>query len=82
MTPEFSSSLQDAVGMENEETKLTCCVTGYPAPDIQWLCDGTPLKPSDNVKITFDGTEATLSIVKTRKADAGTYSCKVVDNLL
>ena len=70
-------ALEPTVGMEKEKTKLTCRVAGYPPPEVQWLHNDKELVAGDNHNIKFDGTECTLSIIKTRKKDAGKYTCRV-----
>lgn len=75
--PEFTSVLDDVVGVDRTETKLTCRLAGYPTPEIKWMCNGVKVFMDDNYMAKFDGTEATLIIHNTQMEDAGRYTCQV-----
>ena len=77
--PEFISVLDDTVGIEKAETKLSCRVAGYPPPEIKWLCNSAKIYMDENYSSKFDGTEATLSIRSTQMEDAGRYTCQVTN---
>jgi Immunoglobulin I-set domain len=46
---------------------------GIPKPEAEWLCNGTPVKASDRIKITNDGEKYRLDIVDVKMCDAGEW---------
>lgn len=57
--------------------RLTCQVTGYPDPHIEWFKDGAVLNATD--RLTFscdDATFHTLEIDKSTLEDSGVYTVK------
>lgn len=51
-------------------------VIGNPVPEVYWLRDNKPLKPSDRVKISYDGENIELTIKKADSdTDTGDYKC-------
>lgn len=53
--PRFMEGLRDQVVEEGEGVRLKCRVEGAPEPAILWLKDGTKLRSSNNVKLSFEG---------------------------
>ena len=75
--PEFLSGLEDMMGIEGMETRLSCRLLGYPKPEITWLRDGRPIKADEDYYMTFDGTDSSLYIRDTHPVHADTYTCQV-----
>ena len=62
---------------EGSDVTLTCEATGSPAPAVTWLKDGEPLARQSN---QVPGGPW-LSLVAVGPADAGVYSCLVVNEV-
>lgn len=61
---------------QNATIKLKAKVTGNPVPEILWLHNNKPLKPSDRVKLSYDGENIELVIQKAdSEVDSGNYKC-------
>ncbi|XP_063265782.1 hemicentin-2 isoform X3 [Prinia subflava] len=72
---ESPESSEEQVVAEGSDVTFTCEATGSPAPSVTWLKDGEPLgQQSDRVP---SGQQ--LSLVAVGPADAGIYSCLVVN---
>ncbi|XP_059193550.1 hemicentin-1 [Centropristis striata] len=61
-----------------EELTLECRVTGIPTPRLSWLKDGVTVEGSDvhHIAVTPDGS--TLTLLRLRPEDSGTYTCLAV----
>uniref|UniRef100_A0A0N4ZRH8 protein-tyrosine-phosphatase n=1 Tax=Parastrongyloides trichosuri TaxID=131310 RepID=A0A0N4ZRH8_PARTI len=55
-------------------TTLTCNISGFPIPDIEWILDGKPLPLHSGYEIINDGK--TLYIPETEIIHRGRYTCK------
>uniref|UniRef100_A0A8C5UA99 Ig-like domain-containing protein n=1 Tax=Malurus cyaneus samueli TaxID=2593467 RepID=A0A8C5UA99_9PASS len=72
---ESPESSEEQMVAEGSDVTFTCEATGSPAPAVTWLKDGEPLgRHSDRVP---GGPQ--LSLVAVGPADAGIYSCLVVN---
>eukprot|EP00057_Strongylocentrotus_purpuratus_P011422 XP_011665896.1 PREDICTED: LOW QUALITY PROTEIN: leucine-rich repeat and immunoglobulin-like domain-containing nogo receptor-interacting protein 3 [Strongylocentrotus purpuratus] len=61
---------------EGENFVIECSITADPSPDLHWLTpDHTELFPNTNQIPFIVDSESTLTIIRIRKEDAGTYSC-------
>ena len=61
---------------EHDTIKLLARVVGNPVPEVYWLRDNKPLKPSERVKISYDGENIELTIKKAdADTDTGDYKC-------
>ncbi|KAL0979469.1 hypothetical protein UPYG_G00185480 [Umbra pygmaea] len=69
------SELSATVG---EELTLECRVTGTPAPHISWMKNGATLEDSDNQRIDVATDGSTLTLLRLRFEDSGTYTCLAV----
>lgn len=57
-------------------------MAGYPPPEIKWLKDGVPIRPSSNIHLEQhpDGTVA-LIVDCVRPENAGNYTLQAVNRL-
>lgn len=60
--PKFVNSLRDQDCKEGEVCSFECEVEGWPEPELLWLVDDQPLRPSHDFKLQYDGQKATLEI--------------------
>lgn len=59
------------------KAKFTACVTGFPAPDIEWFKNGNKLFSGDRFKVEAEKNGLLRLIIHdVRDTDAGSYSCK------
>ncbi|VDN60788.1 unnamed protein product [Dracunculus medinensis] len=59
---------------------VQCSVLAYPTPSVQWLRNGTVLKPQhDRYAMLFDGETSTLIFHKLTAADSGKYCCTMTN---
>ncbi|WKY14387.1 hypothetical protein Q1695_000159 [Nippostrongylus brasiliensis] len=62
---------------EGEDLRLSCVVVlGTPRPEIQWLRDGVPIKPSSSLIVEGDGTS--LLIRNGSPENEGQYTCVAI----
>jgi hypothetical protein len=52
-------------------------VDGWPEPELVWLVDDQPLRPSHDFRIQYDGQKAKLEIRDAQPDDTGTYAVKI-----
>ncbi|KJH48745.1 immunoglobulin I-set domain protein [Dictyocaulus viviparus] len=71
--PKFKEILTDIQVVDGSRARLKCKAEGHPAPTIRWLRGGRPIEDMSNIILSPRGE--TLMILKTRRADAGSYSC-------
>jgi hypothetical protein len=78
--PFFTKSLLDQWISEGDTLTFHCAVSGDPAPEIKWLKNGMPIKPSDRIIIenTPDG-ECKLTIKDATTNDEGLYRVEAVN---
>ena len=74
ITQNLPSSINVVTG---QPLKLDAKVEGSPSPDVEWLKDGIPIKPSENIIIEKkpDGT-VSLEIKQAQPGDSGKYELK------
>lgn len=48
-----------------------------PPPTKEWLLEGNPVLPAENIKLTNEDYNTKLKIVNAQRADSGTYTLKV-----
>lgn len=61
--PKFVNSLKDQECKEGEVCNFECEVEGWPEPELVWLVDDQPLRPSHDFKLQYDGQKAKLQIM-------------------
>ncbi|KAK6047730.1 immunoglobulin I-set domain protein [Cooperia oncophora] len=60
-----------------EPLSIECSLSGYPAPAIRWLRNGSPLLPqTERYVMSYDGECATLKFAFVSVADEGVYTCE------
>ncbi|KAK2839511.1 hypothetical protein Q5P01_013251 [Channa striata] len=67
--------------VEKEQLVLSCEVSRTDGV-VQWYKDGTEIQPSNSVYMQAEGTKRNLTIHSAQLSDAGTYTCRVGDNIL
>lgn len=74
--PLFTERFEEVKVPEKGTLRLVAKVIGKPVPEITWLRNNRPLKPSSNLTLSFDGTTSTLEILDVdSEVDAGNYKC-------
>ncbi|XP_036835616.1 hemicentin-1 [Oncorhynchus mykiss] len=69
------SDLSAPVG---DELTLECKVKGTPTPRLSWLKNGVTLEGSDTQEIDISPDGSTLTLLRLRPEDSGTYTCLAV----
>ncbi|XP_042361002.1 myosin light chain kinase, smooth muscle isoform X2 [Plectropomus leopardus] len=79
--PQFTQSLEDLTVARGSTARLSCHLTGYPDPEVVWLCGKEPLVESPTVQIEYeeDG-HCTLVLVKVDPQDTNTYTCRATND--
>ncbi|KAG8517174.1 Hemicentin-1 [Galemys pyrenaicus] len=57
----------------NNFISLTCEVSGFPPPDLNWLKNGQSIKPNTHALIVPGGRS--LQIIRAKVSDGGEYTC-------
>lgn len=74
--PFFVERFEPKTVPQNSKIVLPAKVSGNPVPEITWLRNNEPLKPSDRVKQIYDGENIELTIEKANpEEDSGDYKC-------
>lgn len=74
--PFFIERFEEQTVPQKGEIVLPAKVSGIPTPEITWLHNNAPLKPSDRCEQTFDGTNVKLRIKNAdADTDSGDYKC-------
>ncbi|XP_043471830.1 obscurin isoform X6 [Leptopilina heterotoma] len=80
--PSFSKNLEDAKALVGQPLKLEARVDAFPNPQLQWLKDGFPIRPSKEINFVNEPNGLIgLTIDKLRPEDAGVYSLVVSNDL-
>uniref|UniRef100_A0A0R3RIW1 Muscle M-line assembly protein unc-89 n=1 Tax=Elaeophora elaphi TaxID=1147741 RepID=A0A0R3RIW1_9BILA len=75
--PAFVTTLQDQEVKEGEMVSFECEVEGWPEPELVWLVDEQPLRPSHDFKLEYDGQNAKLEIRDAQPDDTGVYTVRI-----
>ncbi|XP_061761324.1 myosin light chain kinase, smooth muscle isoform X2 [Nerophis ophidion] len=78
--PNFTETLQDQAVSVGSSAHLSCHVTGYPDPDVVWLCGGEPVEESPSARIEYeeDG-RCTLILAEVGPGDSNIYACRAAN---
>ncbi|XP_060883383.1 myosin light chain kinase, smooth muscle isoform X2 [Labrus mixtus] len=79
--PNFTQSPKDQAVAQGSCARLSCHLTGYPDPEVVWLCGEEPLEESSTVQIDYmeDG-QCTLILAKVGLEDASVYTCRATND--
>ncbi|XP_068193291.1 myosin light chain kinase, smooth muscle isoform X2 [Antennarius striatus] len=79
--PHFTQSLKDLTVPQGSSAHLSCHLTGYPDPEVVWLCGQEPVVESPTVQIEYeeDG-RCTLVICKVCPDDTNVYTCRATND--
>uniref|UniRef100_A0A3Q3EBE3 Myosin, light chain kinase 5 n=1 Tax=Labrus bergylta TaxID=56723 RepID=A0A3Q3EBE3_9LABR len=79
--PNFTQSPKDQAVAQGSCARLSCHLTGYPDPEVVWLCGEEPLEESSTVQIDYkeDG-QCTLVLAKVGLEDANVYTCRATND--
>ncbi|KAK0423255.1 hypothetical protein QR680_008049 [Steinernema hermaphroditum] len=77
--PAFVTKLTDQEVKEGETVNFECEVEGWPEPELLWLVDDQPLRPSHDFRLEYDGQSAKLEIRDAQPEDTGTYAVKITN---
>uniref|UniRef100_A0A3Q4BXW8 Uncharacterized protein n=1 Tax=Mola mola TaxID=94237 RepID=A0A3Q4BXW8_MOLML len=79
--PRFTRSLEDLTVSPGSSARLSCHLTGYPDPEVVWLCGKEPVMESRTVHIEYeeDG-RCTLVIAKVGPDDSNVYTCRATND--
>lgn len=79
--PHFTQHLEDQTVEQGSNAHLSCHLTGYPDPEVVWLCGEEPVEESPTVQIEYeeDG-HCALVIFKVSPEDASVYTCKATND--
>ncbi|XP_070704824.1 myosin light chain kinase, smooth muscle [Pempheris klunzingeri] len=79
--PQFSQILEDQTAAQGSSARLSCHLTGYPDPEVVWLCGEEPVMESPSVHIEYeeDG-RCTLVLAKVGPGDANVYTCRAAND--
>lgn len=79
--PYFTEKLQDQTVPAGSKARLSCQITGYPDPEVVWLCGDEPVAESLTVEIEYeeDG-RCTLVLSNVTLGHANVYTCKATND--
>ncbi|MEE6496324.1 hypothetical protein FKM82_002300 [Ascaphus truei] len=76
--PSISGASDTVTVIVNNLVRLECEATGFPAPSLTWLKDGSPVSSlSDGIQILSGGR--VLALTNAQIGDAGKYTCVAVN---
>ncbi|XP_034046286.1 myosin light chain kinase, smooth muscle [Thalassophryne amazonica] len=79
--PRFTQSLEDMKVAQGSSVRLSCHLTGYPDPEVVWLCGEEPVEESPTVQIEYDEDGCcSLILAKVGSSDANVYTCKATND--
>ncbi|XP_063079862.1 myosin light chain kinase, smooth muscle [Engraulis encrasicolus] len=80
--PQFSEAPSDLTVKTGTTAVITCKITGYPDPEVEWLKGDEELEDeASGVTIVYeeDGT-CSLTLETVRARDSGVYTCRAVND--
>ncbi|XP_039260669.2 myomesin-1-like isoform X1 [Styela clava] len=79
--PRFVVPLYGKTVQEREAMIITCEVDGSPDPEVFWTLNGRTIEEtSSHIQSSFDGKQATLTILKVHTDDEGEYCCRAFNS--
>uniref|UniRef100_A0A8C0L4Z7 Myosin-binding protein C, fast-type n=1 Tax=Canis lupus dingo TaxID=286419 RepID=A0A8C0L4Z7_CANLU len=79
--PKFLTPLPDRVVVAGYAAALNCAVRGYPKPKVVWMKNQMEIREDPKFLMTNYQGVLTLNIRRPSPFDAGTYSCRAVNEL-
>uniref|UniRef100_A0A8C7BHB7 Myosin-binding protein C, fast-type n=1 Tax=Neovison vison TaxID=452646 RepID=A0A8C7BHB7_NEOVI len=79
--PKFLTPLPDRVVVAGYAAALNCAVRGHPKPKVVWMKNQMEIREDPKFLITNYQGILTLNIRRPSPFDAGTYSCRAVNEL-
>uniref|UniRef100_A0A8C4LLC7 Myosin binding protein C, fast type n=1 Tax=Equus asinus asinus TaxID=83772 RepID=A0A8C4LLC7_EQUAS len=81
MAPKFLTPLPDRVVVAGYAAALNCAVRGHPKPKVVWMKNNMEIREDPKFLMTNYQGVLTLNIRRPSPFDAGTYSCRAVNEL-
>ncbi|XP_032120418.1 myosin-binding protein C, fast-type-like [Sapajus apella] len=81
MPPKFLTPLIDRVIVAGYSAALNCAVRGHPKPKVVWMKNKMEIREDPKFLMTNYQGVLTLNIRRPSPFDAGTYSCRAVNEL-
>ncbi|XP_015241425.1 PREDICTED: myosin light chain kinase, smooth muscle-like [Cyprinodon variegatus] len=79
--PQFTKSLEDQKVAQGSCARLSCHLSGYPDPEVVWLCGDEPVEESSTVQIEYeDDGRCTLILSKVAPEDGNVYTCRATND--
>uniref|UniRef100_A0A3B5PXX0 Myosin, light chain kinase 5 n=2 Tax=Xiphophorus maculatus TaxID=8083 RepID=A0A3B5PXX0_XIPMA len=79
--PQFTKKLEDQKVARGSCARLSCHLSGYPDPEVVWLCGDEPVEESSTVQIEYDDDGCcTLILSKVEAEDANVYTCRATND--
>ncbi|XP_053546731.1 myosin-binding protein C, fast-type isoform X2 [Bombina bombina] len=79
--PKFLTPLVDRTVVAGYSTALNCAVRGHPKPKVIWLKNKMEIRDDPKFLMKHNQGVLTLNIRKPSPFDAGTYTCKAINDL-
>ncbi|XP_014896333.1 myosin light chain kinase, smooth muscle isoform X1 [Poecilia latipinna] len=79
--PQFTKKPEDQKVARGSCARLSCHLSGYPDPEVVWLCGDEPVEESSTVQIEYDDDgHCTLILSKVKAEDANVYTCRATND--
>ncbi|KAF3845994.1 hypothetical protein F7725_003072 [Dissostichus mawsoni] len=79
--PQFTQSLEDLTVVQGSCARLSCHLTGYPDPEVVWLCGKEHVEESPSKQIEYDEDgRCTLVLDKVGPEESGVYTCRATND--
>ncbi|KAK5616932.1 hypothetical protein CRENBAI_012339 [Crenichthys baileyi] len=79
--PKFTKTLEDQKVTQGSCARLSCQLSGYPDPEVVWLCGDEPVEESSTVQIEYeDDGRCTLILSNVGPEDANVYTCRATND--
>ncbi|XP_069004770.1 myosin light chain kinase, smooth muscle isoform X1 [Embiotoca jacksoni] len=79
--PRFTQILEEQTAGRGSRACLSCHLTGYPDPEVVWLCGEDPVVESSAVQIEYeDDGRCTLVLAKVGPEDTNVYTCRATND--